>query len=255
MRLFVRPFRLLALLLAMVPPVIPRAAEAAGPACPAPMPGFRLHLPHARAAVHKDGRLLVIALGSSSTEGSQASSPGHAYPAVLGRALAHGLPGVRVEVRNKGIGGQDVVEMLARMRTDVLAARPDVVVWQVGANGALRDADPAEFARKIGEGVALMKDAGIDVVLMDNQRAPQIQRHFRRLAIEGALSAQARAQGVGLFSRGALMDMWAEAGHPNTEFLAADGLHHNDRGYACVAEALAGVILSDVAPRVSAARP
>lgn len=251
MRFRVRPFRLLALLLAMAPMM----AAAAEPPCPPPMPGFRLDLPHARAAVHRDGRLLVVAIGSSSTEGSQASTPDHAYPAVLGRALSRGLPGVRVDVRNKGIGGQDVVEMLARMQADVLAARPDMVVWQVGANGALRDADPAEFARKVGEGVARMKEAGIDVVLMDNQRAPQIQRHFRRLAIEGALSAQARAQGVGLFSRGALMDMWAEAGHPNTEFLAADGLHHNDRGYACVAEVLAAAILADVAPRVSAARP
>jgi len=233
----------------------PMVGRAAPENCPATPPGLTLNLPHAREAVNSTGKLLIVALGSSSTEGSHASSPSHAYPAMLRAALARGLPGVQVEVLNKGIGGQDVVEMLARMGQDALAHHPAVVIWQVGANGALRDADPSEFARLVGEGVARMKSAGIDVVLMDNQRAPQIRRHFRRLAIEGALSAQARLQGVGLFSRGALMDAWAESGYPNAEFLAPDGLHHNDRGYACIGDALADAILAGLVPRQRQARP
>ena len=234
---------------------LPGVAMAAVAACPISPPGPRLDLPHVRDVVNKGGPLVAVAIGSSSTEGSQASSPMHAYPAVLGEALASALPGVRVEVLNKGVGGQDAVEMMARFERDVLATRPSLVIWQVGANGALRGTDPAEFARVVGDGVARLQAAGMDVVLMDNQRAPQIQGKPMRAEIERALAVQARLRGVGLFSRGALMDAWEQAGHPNGEFLAADGLHHNDHGYACVAEALAAAVLADVAPRHRQARP
>jgi lysophospholipase L1-like esterase len=50
--------------------------------------------------------------------------------------------------------------------------------------------------------------------------------------------------GVSLFSRGALMDAWAAAGVPNEALLVSDGLHHNDRGYACIADALAAALLA-----------
>ena len=32
------------------------------------------------------------------------------------------------------------------------------------------------------------------------------------------------------------MDAWQEEGFPDADFLADDGVHHNDRGYACLAE-------------------
>ena len=39
------------------------------------------------------------------------------------------------------------------------------------------------------------------------------------------------------------MAAWAQEGAPAHTFIATDGLHHNDRGYACVASALADAIL------------
>ena len=39
------------------------------------------------------------------------------------------------------------------------------------------------------------------------------------------------------------MAAWVQEGAPALTFIAADGLHHNDRGYACVADALADAIL------------
>jgi lysophospholipase L1-like esterase len=38
------------------------------------------------------------------------------------------------------------------------------------------------------------------------------------------------------------MDQWALAGAPNEDFVAADGLHMNNRGYACLADALGQAI-------------
>jgi acyl-CoA thioesterase I len=53
----------------------------------------------------------------------------------------------------------------------------------------------------------------------------------------------AAARSVPVFSRAGLMRAWQAAGTAPLDMLHADGLHHNDRGYACLAEALAASIL------------
>ena len=133
--------------------------------------------------------------------------------------------------------------MLPRLERDALNAQPTLVIWQVGANGALRRADPDLFRSLVESGVERLRKAGIDVVLMDNQRAPAIMASPDHLRIAQALADIAARTGAGLFGRGRLMDQWQQAGHPYAEFISADGLHHNDTGYRCLAKALAGAIL------------
>ncbi len=55
--------------------------------------------------------------------------------------------------------------------------------------------------------------------------------------------------GAALFSRRALMQGWLRDGEPFADFIAADGLHHNDHGYFCIAQSLAQSILAGLAPR------
>ena len=65
-------------------------------------------------------------------------------------------------------------------------------------------------------------------------------------AIEATLATVATETGANLFSRGSLMDAWSRGGFPYARFIAADGLHHNDLGYRCVALALAAEITAAV---------
>lgn len=186
----------------------------------------------------------IIAFGSSSTEGSGASDAAHAYPAVLQARLRAAL-GPRVTVINHGKGGEDADNMFARITSDAIADRPDIVIWQVGANAALRRMDPGTFATFVRQGVDMLRQAGIDVVLMDNQRAPRITANAGSRRFDAILAEiAATTPGVTLFSRGALMDGWAAAGVPPDALLVSDGLHHNDRGYGCVADALADALLA-----------
>lgn len=214
----------------------------AGPSCPAGPPVQPIALPHLRASLTGDIQALIVALGSSSTEGIAASDPAHSYPAVLQAVLGVGLPHLHVAVINRGIGGQDAPEELARLDTDVIALHPEVAIWQVGTNGTMRNADPVEFVRMVTEGVHRMRAAGIDVILMDNQRAPRVDASPEHAVFETALAQVARETGAALFSRGALMDAWTRQGAPPAQFISADGLHYNDRGYFCVATRLADSI-------------
>ncbi len=103
-----------------------------------------------------------------------ASDLAHSYPALLQQILSAGLPQAHLAVINRGIGGQDAAEELARLDADVLAMRPRLVIWQVGANGALRNVDPAIFRVLVTTGVRRLQAAGADVILMDNQQSPRL---------------------------------------------------------------------------------
>ena len=224
--------------------LLPTLAHAqAEPVCP-PAPPIALELPHLQAALAKGQEAVIVALGSSSTKGFMASDPGHSYPAVLQARLSHALPGMHIAVLNRGIGGQDAPEELARLQADVIAVRPQLVIWQVGANGAIRGADPDRFRQRVTEGVHRLQQAGIDVVLMDNQHCPRVDATPEGVVLDGVLSTVAETTHAGLFSRARLMDAWQRAGVPKLQFISRDGLHHNDRGYACVARALARDIVA-----------
>lgn len=199
-------------------------------------------LPHTRAALATNQPLVVVALGSSSTRGWMATNIAHSYPALLQRELNDKLDRADFAIINRGIGGQDAPEELARLDADVLAIRPQLVIWQVGANGAVRDEAPTIFRHLLEEGIAKLKAAGADVMLMDNQRSPRIMAAPEHTVMDETLRQIAADTGVNLFSRGTLMDHWAAAGAPYDDFIAVDGFHMNNRGYACLAQAMAQVI-------------
>ncbi len=229
------------------------AGSQAGTACPADPVMEPLHLPHLKAAIAARTEGLIVALGSSSTEGAMASDSAHTYPAVLQTALEEALPKAHVAVINRGIGGQDAPEELARLESDVIAVRPQVVIWQVGANGAMRYADPVVFHKMVSEGVARLRTAGMDVILMDNQRSPRVLAATDHIVLEDSLRDVARETRVNLFSRSRLMDAWSDEGAKPGLFTASDSLHHNDLGYECVSQTLAREIVAAIATPVTVA--
>jgi acyl-CoA thioesterase-1 len=220
-----------------VPYLAARAADEKEP-CPAGR-NPSLVLPHARQSMALTGQLEIVALGSSSTQGWMSSSPTHTYPALLQDDLATLFPNVQVNVLNRGIGGQDAAEEIQRLESDAIAPKPSIVIWQVGANGAMGHRDPEIFKRLLRTGIGRMKAAGIDVVLMDNQRSPAVLASPEHLRIEADMADLAQEQKVQLFSRGSLMDQWRAHGAAYDLFVSPDHVHHNDYGYRCVASALA----------------
>ncbi|HEY4044353.1 MAG TPA: SGNH/GDSL hydrolase family protein [Rhodopila sp.] len=231
------------------------ASGQAGNICPVDPPMQRLQLPHLRSAIASGTEGLIVAFGSSSTQGVMASDSAHTYPAILQAALDKALPEAHIAVINRGISGQDAPEELARIDTDVIAVRPQLVIWQVGANGAMRNADPSEFHRMVEDGVDRLEKAGIDVILMDNQRSPKVLAAVDHIILEDSLRHVAEETGVNIFSRSHLMDTWSDEGAKPSLFIASDGLHHNDLGYFCVTQSLARQIIVAVsAPTVSASR-
>ena len=230
-----------------------KAAPEHDAACPASHIA-PLVLPRVKEALDRNTELMIVAFGSSSTQGWHSTTIAQSYPAVLQAELSAALPEAHVAVINRGIGGQDAAEMVPRIEADVLNVRPTLVIWQVGANGAIKDRDPEKFRQLVLEGVRKLRDAGVDVVLMDNQRAPAILAAPHHAQIDQALVDISTRTATGLFDRGALMDQWQLSGHPYDQFMSSDGLHHNDLGYHCIATALASAILDGLHQRPAAVR-
>lgn len=224
--------------------------------CPVDPAMPALSLPHLRAALVAGAQGVIVTLGSSSTRGAAASTPAQAYPAVLQTDLSAGLPDLHMAVLNRGIGGQDAPRELDRIETDVIAVRPQLVIWQVGTNAALRHMDADSFRADVIAGVRRVQAAGIDVVLMDNQRSPRVLAvGAEDVAIDQALARAAEETGASLFSRDHLMIAWQAEGAAPAEFTAPDQLHHNDRGYRCLARSLARAIVRAVRPQSLVAGP
>lgn len=220
-------------------------AALGAPTCPA-APVQRLELPRLRAALKAGQPVVIAALGSSSTWGAMARDIGDSYPAELQDMLANTLPGAEISVINRGVSGQDALSEDRRMARDVLALEPTVVIWQVGANAAARGEAAGRFAALVRRGLGRLRASGADIVLMDNQRSRTLLASPANARIDAALARLASQYRVNLFSRDRLMRQWQAGGADLSRYLAADGMHMNDRGYACLAAALATAITAAV---------
>jgi lysophospholipase L1-like esterase len=237
------------------PAALPSAGTIARPAaCALTLEQVRFDRPLPRL-----GRLLargkpikIVALGSSSTYGAGASTSSASYPSRLAEDLARRFPGHDITVLNRGVNGDEIAGMLARLDIAVIAEKPDLVLWQAGTNSVLRDKAVPPHASLLHEGLARLKATGADVVLIDPQYAPRVLAKPNVGGMVSLMAATAKAEHVPLFHRFDLMRHWYEADHLSFEtFVSADGLHMNDWSYACLAKAL-GMAIAEAATRPTA---
>ena len=229
------------------------AAQDAGFVCKAPFEIVRFVHPLKRMAekLAAGQNVTIVAIGSSSTAGAGASSKAASYPSRLAADLKELFPGRTITVLNRGINGEEARDMLERFDTDVIAAKPDLVLWQVGTNAVLRDHPLATTSLLIREGVRRLKASGADVVLMDPQFAPSVIAKPEADVMVGLISSAAKEANIDLFQRFAIMRHWHETdGIPFTAFVTADDLHMNDWGYACTAQ-LVGAAIMDATTRAN----
>jgi lysophospholipase L1-like esterase len=218
--------------------------------CSAPKGGVPAmgSLPHIAGKLAAGLPVVIVAFGSSSTQGWGSTSPDFAYPSRLLAQLKRHYPTADITVLNRGKGGEDAPEMMKRLQAAVLDASPDLVIWQVGTNAVLRGFDPAETEKQIEAGIAQIQAAGSDVVLVDPQYSPRVNERAESAGrMVNLLHRVARLRHIGIFPRFEVMRDWHEKqALPVETFVIADGLHMNDWGYACFAQLLGDDIIRSV---------
>jgi acyl-CoA thioesterase I len=212
------------------------------PSCATPpaLSAIEVGLDRSAVRLEKHEPLTIVAMGSSSTQGVGASTPEMSYPSRLEQELKERFPAAEIRVLNRGVGGQDVGEEILRLGKDVIAEHPDLVIWQVGTNAVLRRDDLGADQRLISRGVLLLKEEGIDVVLMDLQYAPRVLARPSWDEMERIIEGVAHRAHVGLFRRFEIMQEWDHRQQlAPAAMIGRDGLHMTDASYGCLASQLA----------------
>ncbi len=206
-------------------------------------------LPHVAGKLASGQPVVIVAFGSSSTQGYGSSSPEFTYPNRLAAQLRRQYPGADITVLNRGIGGEDAPEMMKRLQTSVIDAKPDLVIWQVGTNAVLRNLDPAETAktgggrRRAHPGGGRRHRAGRSAIFAAGSSSAR-ESASRMVKLLGKV---AELRHVGFFPRFEVMREWHDQqALPVDSFVIADGLHMNDWGYACFAQLLGDDIIRSV---------
>jgi lysophospholipase L1-like esterase len=222
--------------------------------CASPAELTQLSRPLKRVAgrLSQNESVTILAIGSSSTEGYGASSAEFTYPSRLAVELKTLLPNANVRVLNRGVGGEDAREMIARMEREIAAAKPDLVLWQVGTNALLHEQGVGPQAGLIRVGLRRIHDSGADAVLIDPQYAPKVLRDPDAQPMVSLLARVADEAGIPVFRRFALMQFWHEQRDISfAEILSPDLFHMNDWSYGCFAANLAGALAKASLPVAS----
>jgi hypothetical protein len=159
------------------------------------------------------GRPKIVAIGSSTTAGEGNIK---AYPERLLPLLQAQYSNTVITMVNQGIGGQEAPNELRRFDTDVIAEKPDLVIWQVGTNAVWQSPDtkppPPSFEETIEairQGLVMLREkTQADVILMDLQYVPALltlANEDKALAMVKAIGKLAREAGVNVFRRFAFM--------------------------------------------------
>jgi lysophospholipase L1-like esterase len=205
------------------------------------------------------GRPKIVAIGSSTTAGEGNIRP---YPERLLSLLQIRYPNAKITMVNAGIGGQEAPIELERFDTDVIAEKPDLVIWQVGTNAVWQSPDSKpppptfdEAKKAIHDGlIKLRKETRADVILMDLQYVPAVltpAKKDKAIAMVEAISKSAAdVEGVNVFRRFVFMKALHEVEGISFDRMVDPGdetrLHQSDWVTDRVTKALNAAIIAAV---------
>ena len=277
----VRRLRLAIIVTAMVLATAPLRHADAAPArtaCGAPddLAGSVAFLPKVAEAAVPGGHLRVLAVGSATMFGPEASlSPGtlasqalsnsttpsvpptqpieqasdKSFPRQMAKALQDAVPKLDVQVVVRGGRGMSATDMLAQLKKELDASRYQLVLWQTGTVEAVRNTPPGEFAQVLSSGAEAVEAAGANLVLIDPQYSRFLQTNSNLDPYTQALQQTASMPGTLLFRRFDLMRNWANDGQIDLERTPKnDRRRVGELLHACLGSQLARLILAGTRP-------
>jgi hypothetical protein len=225
---------------------------------PAEFISLKYPLPHLAEALRGKGPVRIVAMGSSSTAGREDVVP---YPHRLEMYLRvlynDRFPELRIDVLNRGRGGEEAIEELPRFDSGIFAERPSLVIWQVGTNAVFHKEryDLDTVAAAIGAGLARLRGQPMDVLLIDPQYVTAMlldDKAELSARMVSLISSEAEKAGVSVFRRWALMRHWHV--HDNVSFermldpTDQDKLHQSDWSTLRISRALCDAITKALPP-------
>ena len=125
--------------------------------------------------------------------------------------------------------------MIGRFDRDVIAEKPDLLIWQTGTNIALTQGDVERFVADVDWGLDRAHELGIDVLLMTPQFSPRFEKVRNKLTYLHNLTTIGAVNGTPVLRRYEMMKHWLDSGQMTAQdMIDPDGLHLTDRSYHCL---------------------
>ena len=119
----------------------------------------------------------IVFFGDSITDcdrdRSDDSSLGNGYVKVLADKLRPIYPDMDISLINKGVSGNEVCDLLARVQRDVIDLKPDAVVMMIGINNTIhqfkygKELNFRQFENDLIKLITMLKEAGIVVIFLE----------------------------------------------------------------------------------------
>ena len=161
----------------------------------------------------------IVAFGDSYFSGFGVQ-PGQSFPAQLERSLR--TRGHNARVINAGVPGETIEDGLRRLDA-TLAAKPDLIILELGANDGEQGLDPAVSRANLDSMIARIREAHVRVLICGAE-APEEFGETYRASFDPIFPAVAAKHQVPLYPF--VLDGVAR----NADLIQEDGEHPNVRG-------------------------
>ena len=209
-------------------------------------------LPNVLRALKERKVLKILAIGASTKGGGDASDNG--YYSIIEHVLEKTIPGLDVQVIDRGISGELARDAAERLTTQVALVQPDLVLWQLGTHDAMRQVPVEEFKTSVEEALVWLRRHNVDVVMVGMHYLRRMVNDQHYQAIRATLSRIADEQKVLRIGRYEAMQVIEQARTsvkktPPNEFALTEA------GYTCLAEYVVRAVTSGVFARDKAMSP
>lgn len=189
----------------------------------------------------------IVFFGDSITDGERdvndETSLGNGYVKILADKLKPIYPDTDIELINKGVAGNEVCDLLARVQRDVIDLAPDAVVIMAGINNVIhkfkydKELNLRQFESDLKMLIERLKEAGIVVIFLEPFLLPAPDKLRMRKLFNEELEIIDRVAGelADEFVPYDEMFNGVTASIPYTEY-SADGVHPTHRGSRLIAD-------------------
>ena len=199
-------------------------------------------LPRTSAQLRTRDPVRILAIGSSTTAGVGAGGSGFAHR--LGPMIKERWSDKVIEVVVSGVSGETASGAAGRLTRELAQHKPTLVVWQLGTNDANFGVSAESFRATVAAGLAAIRSAGADAMLVDPQYSRWAMGGTRTAEFAGIIASEGARAGVPVVRRYQAMFQLANSNRSAFDGLISfDGLHLTSAGHDCMAQQVAGTIL------------
>ena len=189
----------------------------------------------------------IIFFGDSITDcdrdRSDITSLGNGYVKVLADKLRPIYPDTDIDLINKGVTGNEVCDLLARVHSDVIDLNPDAVVIMIGINNVIhkfkydKELNFKQFERDLKDLLTVLKEAGITVIFLEPFLLPAPDKRRMRPYFDEELKIISKIASEIADEFVAYDEMFNGLAEsiPYTEY-SLDGVHPTHRGSRLIAD-------------------